>query len=120
MILVKLHQFDPADRVPVRIYTSELAPTAVVGRNGVGVILLYSDAREDVRLEVWGPGTGVRVGAPGGMEVFVLDGGFDERGESFSKHAWLRLPPGETLHAVAGAAGARVWIKSGHLRHVNE
>jgi hypothetical protein len=54
------------------------------------------------------------------MEVLVLDGGFDERGESFSKHSWLRLPPGETLQAVVGAAGARVWIKSGHLRHVNE
>jgi len=24
------------------------------------------------------------------------------------------------LQAVAGVAGARVWIKSGHLRHVNE
>jgi hypothetical protein len=92
---------------------------AVAGRNGVGVISLYADAREDVRIEVWDPATGIRVDAPGGMEVFVLDGGFDEGGESFSKHSWLRLPPGDTLHAVAGAAGARVWIKSGHLSHVS-
>jgi hypothetical protein len=94
VILVKLHQFDPTDRFQVRISSSVIPP-------------------------VWDPATGIRVDAPGGMEVFVLDGGFDEGGESFSKHSWLRLPPGDTLHAVAGAAGARVWIKSGHLSHVS-
>jgi hypothetical protein len=119
VILVKLHQFDPTDRFQVRISSSVIPPVAVAGRNGVGVISLYADAREDVRIEVWDPATGIRVDAPGGMEVFVLDGGFDEGGESFSKHSWLRLPPGDTLHAVAGAAGARVWIKSGHLSHVS-
>jgi hypothetical protein len=120
VILVKLHQFDAADRVPVRINTSELAPKAVAGRNGVGVIPLYMDVREDVRIEVWDPGADITVSAPGGMEVFVLDGDFDESGEGFHKNSWLRLPPGETLNAVAGEAGSRVWIKSGHLRHVNE
>lgn len=120
VILVKLHQFDPTDRFQVRISSSVIPPIAVAGRIGVGVISLYADAREDVRIEVWDPAAGIRVDAPGGMEVFVLDGGFDEGGESFSKHSWLRLPPGDTLHAVAGAAGARVWIKSGHLRHVSD
>ena len=119
VILVKLHQFDPTDRFQVRISSSVIPPMAVAGRNGVGVISLYADAREDVRIEVWDPATGIGVDAPGGMEVFVLDGEFDEGGESFSKHSWLRLPPGDTLHAVAAAAGARVWIKSGHLRHVS-
>jgi hypothetical protein len=117
VILVKLHQFDPTDRFQVRISSSVIPPSAVAGRTGVGVIPLHADAREDVRIEIWNPGTGIRVGAPGGMEVFVLEGGFDEGGESFSEQSWLRLPPGDTLHAVAGAAGARVWIKSGHLRH---
>lgn len=120
VILVKLHQFDRADRFQVRIRSSMISPAAVAGRNSVGVIPLYDNAREDVRIEVWDPGTEIRFGAPGGMEVFVLHGGFVENGESFSKHSWLRLPPGETLSAIAGAAGARVWIKSGHLRHVHE
>ena len=93
VILVKLHQFDPPDRVSFRINTSEVAPVAVAGRAGVGVIFLYGDAREEVRIEVWDPGTGITVDAPGGMEVFVLDAGFDEGGEGFSKHSWLRLPP---------------------------
>ena len=119
VILVKLHQFDATDRIPVSIRTAEIAPAAIAGRTGVGTIPLYRDAREDVRIEVWDPGTVVSVGAPGGLEVFVLDGGYDESGENFAKHSWLRLPPGDILHAIAGAEGARVWIKSGHLCHVS-
>ena len=30
--------------------------------------------------------------------------------------ARLRLPPGQRLHAATGAAGARVWVKEGHLK----
>ena len=120
VILVKLHQFDPADRRFVRLPTTEIEPIALADRIGVGVIPLYDDAREDVRIEVWDPGAVTRASAPGGMEVFVLDGGFEERGEGFSRHSWLRVPAGDTLDAVAGAAGARVWIKSGHLRHVDD
>jgi hypothetical protein len=84
------------------------------------VIPLHQDAREDVRIEVWDPGVAVMVREPGGAEVFVLDGGFGEGGEGFSKHSWLRLPAGDTLDAVAGSTSARVWIKSGHLRHAND
>ena len=120
VILVKLHQFDPADRRFVRLRTTEIEPIALADRIGVGVIPLYDDAREDVRIEIWDPGAVTRASAPGGMEVFVLDGGFEERGEGFSRHSWLRVPAGDTLDAVAGAAGARVWIKSGHLRHVDD
>ena len=86
---------------------------------GVSVIPLYRDMREDVRIEVWDPGAAVMVPAPGGLEVFVLDGDFGQGGEGFSKHSWLRLPAADTLDAVAGSDGARVWIKSGHLRHVH-
>jgi hypothetical protein len=119
VILVKLHQFDPSDRLSVRTSSSAIPPVAVAGRDGVGVIPLYEDAREEVRIEVWDPGREIGLDAPGGMEVFVLDGGFEEAGEGFAVHSWLRLPPGATLRAVAGPAGARSWIKSGHLRHVN-
>jgi hypothetical protein len=31
--------------------------------------------------------------------------------------AWLRLPDGRALSAVAGDDGAKVWIKSSHLAH---
>ncbi|TMK03349.1 MAG: cupin [Alphaproteobacteria bacterium] len=49
--------------------------------------------------------------APAGRQV-------EEGGETFAQHSWLRLPKGSRLTAVASAAGARLWIKTGHLQHV--
>jgi anti-sigma factor ChrR (cupin superfamily) len=114
-ILVKLHQFDPADRTHVRIAADKLAPVAAAGRPGVAVAPLYADARENVRIETWAPGARIAEPAPGGMEVFVLSGGFAEGGDDLAAWDWLRLPPGAALEAVAGPEGARIWIKSGHL-----
>lgn len=115
-ILVKLHQFDPADRTLV-----QLDPAAQVWTPegpGVAVAALHSDARETVVLERWAPGALRRLDATGGLEIFVLDGGFDEAGETLGRWDWLRLPPGSDFEAVAGSEGARVWIKTGHLRDV--
>ncbi len=103
-ILVKLHQFDRDDRTAVR--------KSMVG---AGIVPLHQDTHEDVRIENWAPGAPVSIDAPGGVEVFVLDGSFVEADEEFTAWSWLRLPPGSQLLAIAGAAGARVWIKSGHL-----
>ncbi|MBO9452107.1 cupin domain-containing protein [Tropicibacter sp. R16_0] len=103
-ILVKLHQFDPADRTEVR------QPIA-----GEGRVDLHRDAVEDVRVERWGAGEAVQVDAEGGLEVFVLSGSYAEGGETFGKWDWLRVPPKGAFQAVAGPDGAEVWVKSGHL-----
>lgn len=114
-ILVKLHQFDPDDRTELRIDTAEMEPMPAPGRPGVRLLPLFRDACEDVRLEYWDPGVGVDIDAPGGLEAFVVEGSFHEGSDNLVRWDWLRLPPGAVLHAVAGAEGARVWIKSGHL-----
>ena len=113
-ILVKLHQFDPADRTAVHIDTatavwSEAEPA------GVSVLPLHRDAREAVRLERWAPGTRVQAAAEGGLEAFVLGGTLTEAGVALGRWDWLRLPVGDRLDAVAGPEGAEVWIKTGHL-----
>jgi hypothetical protein len=76
---------------------------------------LFADAREEVRIEDWAPGASIALDAPGGMEVFVVTGGFAEGGDDLGAWDWLRLPPGSALEATAGPEGARVWIKTGHL-----
>ena len=114
-ILVKLHQFDPADRTHVRIATQRLRGVAAAERPGVRIAPLFADDREDVRIEDWAPGADIALAVPGGIEVFVIEGGFAEGGERLGHRDWLRLPPGATLEARAGERGARVWIKSGHL-----
>ncbi|MFN3614560.1 MAG: cupin, partial [Rubrimonas sp.] len=77
---------------------------------------LYRDAREDVRIERWAPGTDVLAGDVGGAEIFVLEGSFVDGAEPFSRLSWLRLPMGATARLTAGPEGARVWVKTGHLR----
>ena len=116
-ILVKLWQFDPEDRTHVRIDLNKIAAVPVAGRAGVAVTPLFKDKREDVRVERWDADAEVFVETGGGAELFVLEGGFEEGGEAFSRHSWLRLPDGATASVMAGAEGATVWIKTGNLRY---
>ncbi|MEO0618655.1 MAG: cupin domain-containing protein [Pseudomonadota bacterium] len=116
-IFVKLWQFDLADRTAVRMDTAAHGEwSADAARPGVDVMSLHEDVRETVRLERWAPGAEVSLDSTFGMEILTLEGGFDELGDSFTHQSWLRLPSGTSSTALAGDTGARVWIKSGHLR----
>jgi hypothetical protein len=53
---------------------------------------------------------------PEGAEYLVLEGTFHEGDDVLKTHSWLRIPMGGTLNAKAGSDGARVWIKTRHLR----
>lgn len=113
-IFVKLWQFDLTDRTHVRVDTGKMRylPTG----DGVEVMPLFSDGAEDVVLERWAAGASVPLDASGGLELLVLEGGFIEASEAFHRQSWLRLPPGSNSQAQVSDAGARVWIKRGHLR----
>ena len=103
VLFVKLRQFAPDDLTPVRIAT------------GFRPMTLCSRADEEVRLERWAPHAALDVAVPGGLELLVLEGSFEEGGERFERHSWLRLPAGGALHARCASEGARIWSKSGHL-----
>jgi anti-sigma factor ChrR (cupin superfamily) len=118
VIFVKLWQFAPDDRTQVRIDTGSRQFLPTPGRVDVEVMPLFDDAREHVRLERWAPGASVSLAVPGGAELLVLDGAFDDGTESFEPQSWLRLPPGSVLQATAGQGGCKVWVKTGHLAHV--
>ena len=115
-ILVKLHQFDLADRTLVQI-DSTTAQWADLG-DGIAELPLHEDPRERVRMERWAPGALRAIEAAGGMEIFVLKGSLTEAGERLEAWDWLRLPVGSRLTAEAGADGAEIWIKTGHLAHL--
>lgn len=119
IIFVKLWQFDRADRTAVTINMNEHVPTPDPDQPGVAVQPLFEDARETVKLETWAPGADISFDAPGGAELFVLDGSFRESGDNLHVHSWLRLPIGSRVKAVAGDEGARVWIKIGGLRFLD-
>lgn len=117
-ILVKLHQFDPADRTQVQIDSSNV--TWAQSGPGVESLVLHEDPRERVVMEHWAPETVRQLDASGGLEVFLINGTLCDGTDTLGPWDWLRLPVGTSFEARAGADGARVWIKSGHLRQVAE
>jgi anti-sigma factor ChrR (cupin superfamily) len=115
IILVKLWQFSPSDTHQVRLQADAAPAVADPTRPHVLVQPLHRDEHESVRIETWAANQEIMMAPVGGIEFFVLDGEFSDSGERFRAWSWLRLPSGLALHARTGAAGARLWVKEGHL-----
>lgn len=117
-ILVMLWQFRATDLVPVvRRGTEGLRREA---RPGVASsLVLFDDPRERVAIEEWEPDAKVEVENPHGLQLLVLDGGFDDERDTLRRWSWLRLPAGETLRARVSGGGARVWMKSAPALHMD-
>lgn len=118
IIFVKLWQFHPEEEDILRIDTNAMDLNPVAGREGVAAGVLFKDEHEEVRIEAWAPNTKVEISGAGGVEVLVLNGEFTSQGDSFDRHAWLRLPENEVARILTGAEGARVWVKTGHLTDI--
>lgn len=113
-IFVKLWQFDPADRAPVCLETAKLKPAP-----GESVVL-FEDERECVRLDCWAANTEFTLSAPGGLELLMLEGGASADGQALEQFSWLRVPLNSNLLIKTGSQGASAWLKTGHLRWVND
>ncbi|MEM1235765.1 MAG: cupin domain-containing protein [Pseudomonadota bacterium] len=115
-IFVKLWQFDMEDRNQFRKTMAEELATPV---DGVATAQLHKDARETVTYSQLDPGTVLEIDDAGGTELLVLSGSISEGGDVLNKGGWLRAPAGQKLSATAGADGAKVWVKTGHLVHAH-
>ena len=114
-IFVKLWQFAPDDRTFVHAHLDKLGRVEARSRDGVAESPLFQDDHEDVRVEYWDADARIVFDAPGGAELFVLDGTCVEGGDALRALSWLRVPPGGRVDARVGNDRARVWIKRGHL-----
>ncbi|PSB39321.1 cupin domain-containing protein [Aphanothece minutissima] len=113
-ILVKLRQMDPADQTRVVIDTgsSTFVPGLVPG---LCVLPLHAFGLEHVALVRWEPGTRFPLHAhPGGEEIFVLEGVFEDEQGAYPAGTWLRNPPG-SRHVPFSGSGCLIWVKTGHL-----
>ncbi|MBM1688178.1 cupin domain-containing protein [Sulfitobacter geojensis] len=111
-IFVKLWQFDMEDRTQFRKTMAEELAAPV---NGVATAILHKDDREVVSYSHIDAEATLTSQAQGGIEVLVIDGSITTGDDTLRKNDWLRLPEGETLSAVGGPEGAKLWIKTGHL-----
>ncbi|WP_020681181.1 cupin domain-containing protein [Marinobacterium rhizophilum] len=84
---------------------------------GIELKMLYKEPEhaETMRLERWAAGTlaGPRR-YPGGVEILVIHGGFNDEQGDYQSHDWLRLPAGST-HRPASKTGCTLYIKEGGL-----
>ncbi len=120
IIFVKLWQFDLNDRTHVRAHIDKAGTVVDAARPDVRVSTLFSDERENVRLEHWARNAEISLDVSKGAEILVLDGSFDEGSDNMQPLSWMRIPEGSAFTAKIGDSGARVWIKSGHLRHAED
>ena len=114
-ILVKLWQMEKSDHTHVVADTTNLAFQNIVERDSVAIMPLFSDGRENVRLEKWDVNAAISLYPEDGLEIFVIEGLFVESDETFTEQSWLRLPIGASLNATSGSHGCLVWIKEGYL-----
>ena len=72
-------------------------------------------SQERVRLVKLAPGTRLEPHEhPGGEEILVLDGAFEDERGSYPKGTWLRNPPG-SAHGAFSEGGCTLYVKTGHL-----
>lgn len=113
-IFVKLWQFDMADRSQFRKTMAEELDAPV---NGIATAQLHRDPHESVTYRVLDAGATLSMAASGGIELLILKGTATQAGATLEKGTWLRLPEGAPLVLTAGAQGATLWMKTGHLPH---
>ena len=120
VILVKLWQFQPQDRTPVRLNINKLASLPYSNIKGVSVISLFEDKHEHVSVLDIKPHTSLEFIPIGGVELFVLHGSVKEQQDRLEKHSWLRAPIDYPLSLKTAELSAKIWIKTGHLINVEQ
>lgn len=118
IIFVKLWQFQPQDRYRMSVQTSSLKATSSLMHTGVLNTPLYKDDIEEVSLLTFEPYAEIKLKVNGGAELLVLQGSVQEHDDELCKYSWLRVPLNSQISAKAGEHGAKVWLKTGHLRDV--
>ena len=110
-IFVRLWQFRESDRAQIVRRPGELR------QDTTGVIDLFDDGFEKVRIDSVAPGNALTIENERGLEALVIDGTLSVSGHDLKPQGWIRLPAGQALRAVAGPQGARVWSKDAPLMH---
>ena len=114
VILIKLNMFEPQDLEPVCIDTraAEWRPGLVPG---LSVMSLHSYQTQHTALVKWEPGTLFNPHThPGGEEIFVLNGVFEDEQGAYPQGTWLRNPSYSSHHPFS-RGGCMIFVKTGHL-----
>lgn len=119
VLFVKLRQFPGRDRAHVVVEVDSLEWQSS-GIPGAARKTLYAQSgfSDTVRLERWEAGTRLgHVRYPGGAELLVLEGAFEDENGSYGGGTWLRFPVnGE--HSPSTRGKCVVYVKEGGLAYL--
>lgn len=117
-IFVKLWQFDPEDQKQIAIDMNAAHLEPDPERAEVLQTILAKRDHETVSLEEWGEHNSFELREQGGFEILLLAGSLALDGETYRQQDWIRWPDMKTARFETGEAGARLWIKRGHLSEI--
>ena len=115
-LLVRLRQYDGTDRQQVVLNTNE-TPWHQGMVEGLTVLPLYSQADypENMALVRWQPDTYFPQHThPGGEEIFVIEGTFEDDHGSYGKGTWIRSPH-MSIHTPYSKEGCLIYVRVGGL-----
>lgn len=113
-ILVKLRQFDIADRKQFALDTVN-AQWSAGPEPGTHLLELHAFKSERVRMLRLDGGTKIPSrNVPLGEEIYVVSGRIKDADDDYSANTWIRNPPG-TAAAFEATQSTVLWIKTGHL-----
>ncbi|MCH8500140.1 MAG: cupin domain-containing protein [Marinobacter sp.] len=113
VLLVKLHQMDPADQAVVRINTRQ--QPWLPGQGGLEVMPLHQFGHEQVALVKWPAGERFLPHRHfGGEEILVLSGTFRDEHGAYPAGTWIRSPHLSQHHPYVEEETV-IWVKTGHL-----
>ena len=114
VILVKLWQFAASDRESVRLDTQAGAWRR--GAHAPDILPLHAHGGVRTFLLRWPAHAAYPAHVhPGGEELLVLEGSLHDEAGDYPAGTWLRNPPGSRHAPRAGASGALLYMKTGHL-----
>ena len=115
-LLVRLRQYDGNDRKQVNI-NSNITPWHQGMVEGLTVLPLYSqmDYPENMALVRWQPDTYFPQHThPGGEEIFVIEGTFEDDHGIYPQGTWIRSPH-MSIHKPYSKEGCLIYVRVGGL-----
>lgn len=113
VLLVKLHQFQPADTAHVVIDTNTTPWQP--GHGGLEVMSLHEQGGEHVALVHWPANEKFqRHTHVGGEEIYVISGEFIDEYGSYPAGTWIRSPH-MSVHNPWVEEETLIWVKTGHI-----
>ncbi|THJ35587.1 anti-sigma factor [Lampropedia aestuarii] len=115
VIFVKLRQMSASEADVVQVNTADPATWQQQGRRSV--CELFDDGHEQVRILRCAALEPLWDAPPNGAELLVLAGSVRWQAQDYGASSWLRLPATavQMQRLCAGADGATIYLKSGHL-----